>query len=209
MTNKIEFEAKTLKEAEQIAQEKLNVELNHIKLTVVREKKGILGIGATTVYEAKVDINLPFEGKKYLESIFNNLEIEVNTEFRQKPDGLVINYQIQSEENALLIGSEGRTLNALQTVLRAHINKLASEQIRVYLDIGGYKANKRKQLEIIATKTAKEVAFSGVEKKLSPMNSYQRRIIHTKLAEWRDVVTESEGEEPNRYVVIKPKQNRE
>lgn len=209
MTNKIEFEAKTLKEAQQIAQEKLNAELDHIKLTVIREKKGILGIGATTVYEAVIDINLPFEGKKYLEGIFNELEIDVNTEFRQKPDGLVINYQIQSEENALLIGSEGRTLNALQTVLRAHINKLAKEQVSVYLDIGGYKANKRKQLEIIATKTAKEVAFSGIEKKLKPMNSYERRVIHTKLADWRDVYTESKGDEPNRYVVIKPKTNRE
>lgn len=209
MTNKIEFEAKTLKEAEEIAQDKLKVELSHIKLTVIREKKGILGIGATTVYEAEIDINLPFEGKKYLESIFNELKINVNTEFRQKPDGLVINYQIQSEENALLIGSEGRTLNALQTVLRAHINKLAKEQVRVYLDIGGYKTNKRKQLEIIATKTAKEVAFKGKEKKLKPMNSYQRRIIHTKLADWRDVYTESEGEEPNRYIIIKPKTNRE
>lgn len=205
MTNKIKFEAKNLKEAEQIAEEKLGMDIKHIKISVVKEKKGILGLGASTVYEAVVDVNLPFEGKKYLESIFNNLEIEVNTEFRQKLEGDVINYQIQSEENALIIGADGRTLSALQTLLRLYLNKLSKEPVRVFLDIGGYKANKRKQLEIIATKTAKEVAFNKKEVKLKPMNSYERRIIHTKLAEWRDVYTASEGEEPERYVVIKPK----
>lgn len=208
MINKIEIEAKNLKEAEEIAQEKLGVELKHIKFKVLKEKKGILGLGASITYEASVDINLPFEGKKYLEEIFNNLGINVNTEFRHKPEDDVINYQIQSEENALIIGTDGKTLNALQTLLRAYVNKISGYKVRVFLDIGGYRENKRKQLEIIATKSAKEVAFTGKEVKLEVMNSYKRRIIHTKLAEWRDVYTVSEGEEPNRYVVIKPKENR-
>lgn len=209
MSKKIEIEAKTLKEAQKIAQEKFDTDLEYIKLTVIREKKGILGIGASTVYEASLDLNVAFEGKKYLENIFKELEIDVITEFRQRSDGEAINYHIQSEENALIIGSEGKTLNALQTVLRAFTNKITNDPIRTYLDIGGYKANKRKQLEIIATKTAKNVAFGGEEAKLEPMNSYERRIVHTKLSDWRDVYTESEGEEPNRYVVIKPKKNKD
>lgn len=209
MTKKIIIETKTLKEAEEIAQEKFQTDISNIKLEVVKEKKGILGIGASTTYEASLDLNIPFEGKNYLESIFNELGINVNTEFRQRSDSKVINYQIQSDENALLIGSEGRTLNALQTLLRSYINKVANEPVRVFLDIGGYKANKRKQLEIVATKTAKNVAYSGKEEQLEPMNSFERRIVHTKLAEWRDVYTESAGEEPNRYVVIKPKKDKD
>jgi len=209
VTKKVIIEAKNLKEAEEIAQKELGVEIKYIKLEPIKERKGILGIGASTTYEASLDINLPFEGKKYLEEIFHNLGIDVNTEFRQKLDGDTINYQIQSDENALLIGVDGRTLNALQTVLRSYLNKLTDKKIRVYLDVGGYKENKRKQLEILATKTAKEVAFSGEEQALEPMNSYKRRIIHTKLADWRDVYTISEGEEPDRYIVIKPKKNRE
>ncbi len=205
MINKIEIEAKTLKEAEEIAQEKFKTSIDNIKLKVIREKKGILGIGASTVYEATLDINLAFEGKKYLEGIFTQLEIEVSTEFRQKSDGMSINYHIQSDDNAIIIGSGGRTLSALQTLLRSHINKISLSPIRVFLDIGGYKANKKKQLEILATKTAKEVAITGIEAKLDPMNSYERRIIHTKLADWRDVYTESIGEDENRQVVIKPK----
>jgi len=60
-------------------------------------------------------------------------------------------------------------------------------------------------LEILATKTAKEVARTRVSVSLNKMNAYERRVIHTKLADWRDVTTESEGEEPNRFVVIRPK----
>ncbi len=205
MIKKIEIEAKNLAEAEQIAQEKLNASLDHIKITVIREKKGILGIGSSTIFEAALDINFAFEGKKFLEDIFASLNIEVSTEFRQRNEGLEIYYQIQSDENALIIGSEGRTLNAIQMLLRAYINKLSPRPIRVSLDIGGYKANRRKQLEILATKTAKEVAYTGVEIKLEPMNSYERRIIHTKLYDWRDVYTESVGEDEQRAVVIKPK----
>jgi spoIIIJ-associated protein len=79
------------------------------------------------------------------------------------------------------------------------------EHFMVLVDVGGYKSQRKKQLEIIATKTAKEVARTKVPARLVKMNAYERRVVHTKLADWRDVQTESEGEEPNRYVVIRPK----
>lgn len=205
MMKRIEFEAKTLKEAQEYAQKELNASLEHIQLNVLREKKGILGIGSTTVYEAILDINIAFEGKKYLEKIFSNLEIDVVTEFRTVDDGRTIHFHVQSNQNALLIGSEGKTLNALQTLLRTYLGKLSQNFIRVTLDIGGYKESRQRQLEILATKTAKEVAFTGIEAKLDPMNSFERRIVHTKLAEWRDVYTESEGEGEERAIIIKPK----
>ena len=63
MTKKVIIEAKNLKEAEEIAQKELGVEIKYIKLEPIKERKGILGIGASTTYEASLDINLPFEGK--------------------------------------------------------------------------------------------------------------------------------------------------
>ena len=171
MTKRIEFEAKSIKEAEEIAIKEFNVPLEYIKISVIKEKKGILGIGSSTLYEALLEINLAFEGKKYLENLYKALEVEVITEFRTSDEGREIDYNIQSDENALIIGFEGRTLNATQTLLRNYLNKLSDGPVRVSLDIAGYKDNRKRQLEILATKVAKEVAFSGVEARLDPMNS--------------------------------------
>ena len=205
MTKRVEFEAKTIKDAEVKATELLKMPLQFIKLTAIKEKKGILGIGASTTYEAVLEINLALEGKKYLDNIFQALEIDVKTEFRSQNEGTEIYYQIQSKENALLIGRDGKTLDAIQTLLKTYLHNYTDEKLTVSLDIGQYKQNRKKQLEILATKLAKEVAFTRVEVRLDPMNSYERRIIHTKLAEWRDVFTESEGEGENRQIVIKPR----
>lgn len=205
MIKRIEFEAKTLKEAEEKAIEYFKTNLEYIEINVLRERKGILGIGSTTVYEAILDINLAFEGKKYLDSILRELNIDAVIEFRVKNEGTEIFYNIQSKGNALLIGADGRTLNAIQQLLRTFISKISPEQTKIHLDIGGYKENKKRQLEILATKTAKEVAITGIEAKLDPMGAYERRIIHTKLAEWRDIYTISEGEGEERAIIIKPK----
>ena len=205
MTKRVEFEAKTIKDAEVKAVELLKMPLQFIKFNAIREKKGILGIGASTTYEAVLEINLALEGKKYLDNIFQALEIDVKTEFRSQNEGTEIYYQIQSKENALLIGRDGKTLDAIQTLLKTYLHNYTDEKLTVSLDIGQYKQNRKKQLEILATKLAKEVAFTRVEVRLDPMNSYERRIIHTKLAEWRDVYTESEGEGENRQIVIKPR----
>lgn len=205
MTKRVEFEAKTLKDAEVKAVEMLKMPIQFIKINMIREKKGILGIGASTTYEAVLEINLALEGKKYLDSIFQALEIDVKIEFRSLNEGTEIYYQIQSKENALLIGRDGKTLDAIQTLLKTFLHNYTDEKLTLSLDIGQYKQNRKKQLEILATKLAKEVAFTRVEVRLDPMNSYERRIIHTKLAEWRDVYTESEGEGENRQIVIKPR----
>jgi len=205
MTKKVEFEAKNIKEAEIKAVELLKMPLHYIKINAVKENKGFLGIGASTFYEAILEVNLALEGKKYLDSIFQSLEIDVKIEFRSLNEGTEIYYQIQSKENALLIGRDGKTLDGIQTLLKTYLHNYTDEKLTVSLDIGQYKQNRKKQLEILATKLAKEVAFTRVEVRLDPMNSYERRIIHTKLAEWRDVFTESEGEGENRQIVIKPR----
>ena len=133
------------------------------------------------------------------------MDIEFQMELRQKDNGREIHYSIQSNENALLIGREGKTLLALQYLLRNYVSTFVQFQVLVSLDIANYHENHKRQLEILATKTAKEVAKTGIDVKLDPMNAYDRRIIHTKLSEWRDVETESEGEGENRALVIKPK----
>jgi spoIIIJ-associated protein len=204
MLKKVEFEAKSLAEAERMSSEMLRIQPEKIKLTVLKEKKGLLGIGASATYEATPNINVALEGKTYLEGILQSFGVDAKMELRTVNDGSEIYYHVESDHNAILIGREGRTLLAIQFMLRNYLNIFLDENIVISLDIGNYNENRRKQLEILATKTAKEVAYSHIAVKLDPMNAFDRRIIHTKLAEWRDVTTESEGEGDERALVIRP-----
>ena len=204
MLKRIELEAKNENDARERAAEELRIQPDKIKITVTREKKGLFA-GGTNLYEAIPDVNLTLEGKTYLEGILQAMDVEFKMELRTKEDGREIHYNIQSSDNAVLIGREGRTLIALQHMLRSYLQTFVQSQITVTLDIANYFENHKRQLEILATKTAKEVARTKIEVKLDPMNAYDRRIVHTKLSEWRDVETESEGEGEERALVIKPK----
>ena len=196
MQKKIEIQASSLLEATQIAVAKLRVS---------EEKLFLNEIGENT-YEALLDVNLALEGRKYLESILNSMGIEqFNIEVRTIGQESEIHYVIDSSENPLLIGTKGHTLEALQTLIKNLIGSYTKDYIVVTLDIGSYRANRIHQLEILATKTAKSVAKTKIAVKLDPMNSFERRVIHEKLSDWRDVYTESEGEGEERAIVIKPK----
>jgi spoIIIJ-associated protein len=135
--------------------------------------------------------------------MLDDMGVEARIEMRRKSEQEIA-YSIQTDENPLLIGKNGKTLENIQYYIRNLISVYAEERTIVLVDIGGYKANRKRQLEILATKTAKNVARTRIEAKLEPMNAYERRIIHTKLADWRDVTTVSEGEGHHRHLVIKP-----
>ena len=199
MQKKVEFIAKTQEEAISEAVKKLHISSDKIFINVLGELPEGLNC------EALVDVNLTIEGKKYLEGILNALNIGYQIEARSVNGEEQIHYIIDSYENSLLIGVKGRTLEALQILLRNLISTYSKDHIVTTLDIGGYKSNRARQLEILATKTAKEVSKTKVTVKLQPMTSFERRIIHEKLSEWRDVYTESEGEGEERAIVIKPK----
>lgn len=203
---RVEIEAKTDQEALKEASRIFNISENYIDLAIVKENKNILGMTSSTVYLATPNVNLVIAGKEYIETILSDMEIESKTEFRTLDGGMQIFYNIETEENSLLIGREGRNLSALQFLLRNYLSQFTDSKLIINLDIGGYHSNRKKQLEILATKTAKEVAQTKISVKLDPMNSYERRIIHTKLADWHDVETISEGEGQDRALIIRPKQ---
>ena len=200
MQKKVEFIAKNTEEAMAEAVQKLHISSDKIFINVLGELPEGLNC------EALVDINLTLEGKKYLEGILKALNIGYQIEARSIGSEQEIHYMVDSYENSLLIGVKGKTLDALQLLVRNLISTYTKEHIITTLDIGGYRSNRAHQLEILATKTAKEVAKTKVAVKLQPMNSFERRVIHEKLSDWRDIYTESEGEGENRAIVIKPKQ---
>jgi len=202
----IRFETKTLSDSTiRYAANELQVNKDYIDLQVIEEKRSILGLNKTYIVEASIKFDIFKDGIQYLQTILTAMEIDAIVEAKLGEDRQII-FSINAAENPVLIGKNGKTLEAIQTMIKNYIGLYTEEPYVVLVDIGGYKSQRKKQLEILATKTAKEVAKSKVSARLGKMNAYERRVIHTKLSDWRDVTTESEGEEPNRYVVIKPKQ---
>ncbi len=200
---KLQFEIKSLDEALSYASKELRINREVIEINVI-EKKTLLGFTKAYIVEAVVNVDPAEIGFKTLSELFENMQLEAQIEMKRRNER-EISYTINTTENPLLIGKNGKTLENIQFYIRNIVNLYSEEHLIVLVDIGGYKENRKRQLEILATKTAKEVARSRVEAKLYPMNAYERRIIHTKLSDWRDVSTISEGEGQERHLVIKPK----
>jgi len=116
----------------------------------------------------------------------------------------VVEIKIRVDDPQILIGERGLTLNEIQRLLGIILNRKAEKKFYVNIDINEYKEKKIDYLKNIAKEIADEVSFTKKEKTLPPMSSYERRIIHTELADYPGVSTESQGEGPDRRVVIKP-----
>jgi spoIIIJ-associated protein len=200
---KLQFQIKNLDEALDYASKELRIKKDFIDIEVL-EKKSMLKLKMNNLVEASVNVEPAEVGYNTLVELFQNMEIETQIEMKTRND-IEISYHVNSSENPLLIGKNGKTLENIQFYIRNIVNSYSDERLIVLVDIGGYKENRKRQLEILATKTAKDVARSRIEAKLEPMNAYERRIIHTKLSDWRDVKTVSEGDGHGRHLVIKPK----
>jgi spoIIIJ-associated protein len=103
-----------------------------------------------------------------------------------------------------LIGPDGATLEALQELTRLAVAQSTGVRSRLMLDIGGYRAKRRADLTALGGETARRVAQSRQPERLSPMNPFERKVVHDVIAGVAGVRSESEGEEPNRRVVVLP-----
>ena len=143
--------------------------------------------------------------KDYFAEISKLMNIKINVEVRITEN--IYNILLITDKNAIIIGKDGKTLDALQTLLRQSINNQINIPIKINLDASNYKAKKNKNLEYEAKKLAKEVLRTKIDIKLDPMTSFERRIVHNVVNNFEHLATESEGETPNRYVVIKYKED--
>ena len=197
-------EAKNEEESLNKCLEQLNVNLNEVYYYTVESEGGLFSKKKYTTY-----MTTKYAVKEYVKNFLNELAKNMNTSFNtevKESDG-VISAVIVTDNNAVLIGKDGSTLSAIQTVIRQAIRNHGNFGIKVNLDVAGYKAKKEKNLAYEVKKIAKEVMKTKVDAKLDPMNSYERRIVHTVLADFKNIETKSEGEEPNRYTVIKYKES--
>jgi spoIIIJ-associated protein len=105
-------------------------------------------------------------------------------------------------ELGLLIGKHGATIDAVQVLATAIAARGADERINVVVDAAGYRDRRRRTLEAVAVRSAEEALREGRRVELEPMSAAERRLVHERLKDYEGVVTVSEGEEPNRYVVV-------
>ena len=102
-----------------------------------------------------------------------------------------------------LVGRDGEVLDALQELTRLAVQSSTGDRSRLMLDISGYRENRRTDLKALADEKAAEAKASGAPIKLAPMNAFERKIVHDRIQEL-GLSSESEGEDPNRFVVIFP-----
>ena len=120
-------------------------------------------------------------------------------------DGTEIDVRVTGPELGLLVGPGGRTLTAVQDLARvASQRRLGDHDTRLRIDVGGYREKRKAALEKFAVAVAGQVSDSGEPKALEPMSSADRKAVHDAIAEVEGVSSRSEGDDPNRRVVITP-----
>ena len=192
------YEGKTLAEVEVLAVSELGVAKEDMYFDEISE----------TEIHVLVDANPVKKGKEFIETFLKNANILGFVERKMRDN--VVEYCITTEDaNAVLIGRNSKTLLALQYATSLVVNRyfdLETETgLIVKVDVGDYRKRRDEKLEKLAVRIAKEVAKTKIPVKLRAMNVYERKVIHTKLADWRDVTTHSEGVDPNRCLIIEPR----
>lgn len=177
-------------------------ELNDAYMITSEVESGIFK-GKKYVLEAITNEEIINYIKMFINDLSKKMNIEINSEIKIIDKN--INVLLVSNNNNILIGKDGKTLNAIQLILRQFCKQLNKFDFKIMVDASNYKAKKIKNLEYEIKKICKEVLKTKVEVKLDPMNSFERRIVHSIVAEFEGLESISYGENPNRYTVIKIK----
>lgn len=194
------FEGKTKEEAKEKALEALNVSEKEM-FCKEEEIKGKLFKATTYKCSAVKTSDIADFLKGKLSELLENMGIE--SQFETSVRDEQINIKMYSDKNNILIGKNGQTLMAIQTVLRQMVHNEIGMYPYILLDVENYKEKKIINLERTAKRIAKEVQKTKIDVSLDNMNSYERRIIHNALTKFKNISTTSEGEEPNRHIVIR------
>ena len=139
--------------------------------------------------------------QEFLQELTKRMGVNVSVAVATDEDGNV-RVNMEGDTLGILIGRRGETLDALQYLTSLQVNKGQSEYTRVTLDTEGYRAKREEALVRLANRMANRAQKTGRKVSLEPMNPYERRILHSALQDHPAVTTHSEGEEPNRHVVI-------
>ena len=196
------FEGKNLEELTLQALKELDVKEDEMLTEVKEETVGLLKKKKYTLNVVLKSDVLEYS-KKLLKDIVEGMGInDVIIESQRKDN--YIKLTLHSDNNSILIGRDGRTLSSLQNLIRTSVSNQIGIYVNIILDVENYKVKKEHNIERLAKKLAKEVLRTKEPIAMDSMNSYERRLVHNALSNFKGITSDSEGEEPNRRIVIKP-----
>ena len=188
-----------------------------VRFQVLSEgERGLLGVGYTPARvvatagggEAAIVTAPPDESERaaklreLLEHVTTAIGVRCRIDIEESGDSLEAT--CFGDELGLLIGRHGQTIDAVQVLASAIVGGSGDERLEVVVDAAGYRDRRRRTLESLAARSAEEAVRTDSRVELEPMSAAERKIVHTALEDRSDVTTSSEGDEPNRRVVVQP-----
>jgi len=206
MVRCVEKVAKSVDEAVELALNELQVSKEDVDIEVLEEgTKAVLGLFGGK--EAKVLVTVKFSEtdiiREFIDEIVKAVGCEATVETFDTDEGIEV--EINGEEVGCLIGRHGDTLNAIQYLANLIVNQNSEEYVRVTVDVENYKKARKEKLIAIANKAAERATKYKRSVSMDPMSSYDRKIVHSALQNNKYIETASQGEEPNRFVVVRYK----
>ncbi len=203
----MQFTGKTVEEATATALKELAVREQDVNITVIEQPvKGLFGrLKGQAVIEVEVIKKETDEERavKFVQGILDKMDVLAVAKLEEEQDGKTV-ISLIAEKSSPIIGYRGEVLDAIQTLAGAALNIGRKDYKKVVVDCENYRGKREETLIKLAHKLEQKATEMRREVVLEAMSPYERRIIHTELANSTTVITASEGKEPNRYVVIVP-----
>ncbi|NTW96749.1 MAG: KH domain-containing protein [Erysipelotrichaceae bacterium] len=194
------YSGKTLEDCLAQATKDTGLEAEALRYTKTEEKTGFLGMGTLVTIEVTGPEDVMSFVQDYLETYFRNIEVEVNVMVKQEAEGFSV--MLDAENNAILIGKAGQTLQAINTVVRGAVNSHFKGKFNVLVDINNYKQDRYEKVKALADRVARSVLRSKTTATLDPLPNDERKVIHQYLSEMPHIKTESIGEGNQRRLKI-------
>ena len=200
----VEKTGKTVEEAIAAGVLELAVDRTQVNIEVLEEpaKKGLFGLFGKSLARVRVSYenDIGMLATEFIRKVCQAMKINADTKVSK--NGEHWHVDITGPELGILIGRRGDTLDALQYLTNLAVAKRLSERVRIIVDVEGYRLRREETLVRLAKRLSEKVKRTGIKIVLEPMNPHERRIIHTTLQDEARISTFSEGDDPNRRVVI-------
>jgi spoIIIJ-associated protein len=214
--HEVERSAASVEEAVDAALSELGASEQEVDVRVVQEpRSGFLGIGsqqavvrvrrragAEEISEDELDDQADIAAD-FMEGLLDRLGLDADVETNLEDGTMYVDVWGDGEDMGVLIGRHGATLDAMQEIVRAVVQRRSEARCRVLIDVEDYRKRRRSQLASKAREAARRVSKTGRDERFEPMNAYERKIVHDAAGSVGGVETFSEGEEPDRRVVIR------